>query len=138
MAIVGCEALTFDYEARTMTVATPNGRKTLWPDARDDRRRDRSRARAALAKLLPLQREDFAGLFRVVGSCPVTIRTIDPPLHEFLPQDDQGIAELARATGRSVARVRAWVDELREANPMLGSRGCRLGISYPEITVRTR
>ncbi len=232
VAIVGCEALTFDYEARTMTVATPNGRKTLaegdWisidgttgqviegivetkpsevvqvliEKSRDpvdapvyrqfakllewaDRERwlkvranadqpdqaaiaialgaegiglcrtehmffgegkigpmremivaetDRER-RAALAKLLPLQREDFAGLFRAMGSRPVTIRTIDPPLHEFLPQDDQGIAELALATGRSVEHVRARVDELREANPMLGSRGCRLGISYPEIT----
>jgi pyruvate,orthophosphate dikinase len=90
--------------------------------------------RAALAKLLPLQREDFAGLFRAMGSRPVTIRTIDPPLHEFLPQDEQGIAELARATGKSAEHIRARVGELRESNPMLGSRGCRLGISYPEIT----
>jgi pyruvate,orthophosphate dikinase len=90
--------------------------------------------RAALAKLLPLQREDFAGLFRAMGPQPVTIRTIDPPLHEFLPQDEQGIAELARATGKTVEHVRARVQELRETNPMLGSRGCRLGISYPEIT----
>jgi pyruvate,orthophosphate dikinase len=95
---------------------------------------DQLERRAALAKLLPLQREDFVGLFRAMGSRPVTIRTIDPPLHEFLPQDEQGIAALARATGKSVERIRARVDELRESNPMLGSRGCRLGISYPEIT----
>ena len=90
--------------------------------------------RAALAKLLPLQREDFAGLFRAMGGKPVTIRTIDPPLHEFLPQDAEGVAELARATGKPEANVRARIEELHEANPMLGHRGCRLGISYPEIT----
>jgi pyruvate,orthophosphate dikinase len=64
----------------------------------------------------------------------VTIRTLDPPLHEFLPHDDAGIAELARATGKTVEKVRARIDELAESNPMLGHRGCRLGISYPEIT----
>src|SRR5512136_1526262 len=90
--------------------------------------------RKALAKLLPLQRADFAGIFRAMGSRPVTIRTIDPPLHEFLPQDEAGVAELARATGRSVEKVKARVEELHEANPMLGHRGCRLGITYPEIT----
>jgi pyruvate,orthophosphate dikinase len=90
--------------------------------------------RAALAKLLPLQREDFAGLFHTMGPRPVTIRTLDPPLHEFLPQDDAAIADLARATRKSEAHVRARIAELHEANPMLGHRGCRLGISYPEIT----
>src|SRR5512136_2709989 len=90
--------------------------------------------RAALAKLLPFQRADFAGLFRAMGSRPVTIRTIDPPLHEFLPQNEAGIVDLARAVGKPVARVRARIDELHEANPMLGHRGCRLGITYPEIT----
>ncbi len=90
--------------------------------------------RAALAKLLPLQRADFAGIFRAMGSRPVTVRTIDPPLHEFLPQDPQGQEELARATGRSLEQVRARIEELVESNPMLGHRGCRLGISYPEIT----
>jgi len=90
--------------------------------------------RKALQKLLPLQREDFAGIFRAMGSRPVTVRTIDPPLHEFLPQDEAGIAELARATGRSVEQVRHRIEELHESNPMLGHRGCRLGISYPEIT----
>jgi pyruvate,orthophosphate dikinase len=90
--------------------------------------------RKALSKLLPLQREDFKGLFRAMGSRPVTIRTIDPPLHEFLPQDEAGIADLARATGRSVDRIKARIHDLHEANPMLGFRGCRLGIAYPEIT----
>ncbi len=90
--------------------------------------------RKALSKLLPLQREDFAGLFRAMGARPVTIRTIDPPLHEFLPQDEAGIADLARATGRSVDRIKARINELHESNPMLGFRGCRLGIAYPEIT----
>jgi len=90
--------------------------------------------RKALQKLLPLQREDFAGIFRVMGSRPVTVRTIDPPLHEFLPQDEAGVAELARATGRSVPQVKQRIEELHESNPMLGHRGCRLGISYPEIT----
>ena len=232
VAIVGCESLSFDYEAHTMTVATPSGPRMLsegdwisidgttgqviegtvetmpseivqvliektrdpaaapvyrqfakllaWAD-RERRLKVRANAdlpdqaavaiafgaqgiglcrtehmffgegkigpmremvvaesaverRAALAKLLPLQREDFAGLFRAMGPQPVTIRTIDPPLHEFLPQDEQGIAELARATGKTVEHVRARVQELCETNPMLGSRGCRLGISYPEIT----
>jgi pyruvate, orthophosphate dikinase len=90
--------------------------------------------RAALAKLLPLQREDFRGLFLAMAGRPVTIRTLDPPLHEFLPHDEAGIAELARATGKTVDRIRARVHELAESNPMLGHRGCRLGISYPEIT----
>jgi len=90
--------------------------------------------RKALAKLLPLQRADFVGLFRAMGSRPVTVRTIDPPLHEFLPQNEAGIVDLARAVGKPVARVRARIDELHEANPMLGHRGCRLGITYPEIT----
>ncbi|HVP69616.1 MAG TPA: pyruvate, phosphate dikinase [Anaeromyxobacteraceae bacterium] len=95
---------------------------------------DEEERRAALAKLLPVQRADFAGLFRAMGSRPVTIRTIDPPLHEFLPQDDAGVQELARATGKDAARIRARIHDLHESNPMLGHRGCRLGITYPEIT----
>ncbi len=90
--------------------------------------------RAALAKLLPLQREDFAGLFRAMAGRPVTIRTLDPPLHEFLPHDEQGVVDLARLTGRSVESIKARIADLHESNPMLGHRGCRLGISYPEIT----
>jgi pyruvate, orthophosphate dikinase len=90
--------------------------------------------RAALAKLLPVQREDFAGIFRAMGGRPVTVRTLDPPLHEFLPHDEDGIADLARSTGKSVEAIKARIADLHESNPMLGHRGCRLGISYPEIT----
>jgi pyruvate,orthophosphate dikinase len=90
--------------------------------------------RAALAKLLPLQRADFEGIFRVMQGRPVTIRTIDPPLHEFLPHDEAGQQALAQDMGIPVARVRERVEALHEFNPMLGFRGCRLGIIYPEIT----
>ncbi len=90
--------------------------------------------RSALAKLLPLQREDFAGIFRAMGGLPVTVRTLDPPLHEFLPHDEEGTKELARATGKSLETIKARIADLHESNPMLGHRGCRLGISYPEIT----
>ena len=90
--------------------------------------------RKALEKLLPLQREDFAGIFRAMGKRPVTIRTLDPPLHEFLPHEEAGVLELARATGKTVAAIEARINDLKESNPMLGHRGCRLGISYPEIT----
>jgi pyruvate,orthophosphate dikinase len=90
--------------------------------------------RAALAKLLPLQRDDFAGIFRVMGGRPVTIRTLDPPLHEFLPHEAEDQQALAEELGVPVARVRARVEALHEFNPMLGFRGCRLGIVYPEIT----
>ena len=90
--------------------------------------------RAALAKLLPLQRDDFAGIFRAMGNRPVTIRTIDPPLHEFLPHEAGDQQALADDLGLPVERVRARVESLHEFNPMLGFRGCRLGIIYPEIT----
>jgi pyruvate, orthophosphate dikinase len=90
--------------------------------------------RAALANLLPLQRADFRGIFQVLGGRPVTIRTIDPPLHEFLPHDAEGQAELAAQMGIPAQRVRARVEALHEFNPMLGFRGCRLGIVFPEIT----
>src|ERR671930_1680449 len=90
--------------------------------------------RAALEKLLPFQQSDFEGLFRAMDGFPVTIRTLDPPLHEFLPKDEEQIAELAQITGRSVEQVRQRIEALHETNPMLGFRGCRLGIQYPEIT----
>jgi pyruvate,orthophosphate dikinase len=90
--------------------------------------------RAALDKLLPLQREDFAGIFRAMGGLPVTVRTLDPPLHEFLPHDEAGVQDLAKKTGKSLEQVKARIADLHESNPMLGHRGCRLGISYPEIT----
>ena len=88
----------------------------------------------ALAKLSPMQRDDFVGILRAMGERPVTIRTLDPPLHEFLPHDAQGQAEVARQMGVDVAVIAAKVEDLHEANPMLGHRGCRLGIAFPEIT----
>ncbi len=90
--------------------------------------------RAALAKLLPLQRADFRGIFDALEGRPVTVRMIDPPLHEFLPHDAAGQAELAAQMGIPAERVAARVAALHEFNPMLGFRGCRLGIIYPEIT----
>jgi len=90
--------------------------------------------RRALAKLLPMQRQDFKGIFEIMGSLPVTIRTLDPPLHEFLPKNDKEIQELAQVMGVEVGTLRNKVNVLHEFNPMLGHRGCRLGISYPEIT----
>jgi len=92
---------------------------------------DRERA---LARLLPLQRRDFEGIFRAMGTRPVTVRTLDPPLHEFLPHTDKEIRALASDMGVSPRALRAKVESLRELNPMLGHRGCRLGITYPEIT----
>lgn len=90
--------------------------------------------KAALEKLLPFQRNDFAGLFRAMKGMPVTIRTLDPPLHEFLPHDLKGQEEMAREMGVSVAEIEHRVKALHEFNPMLGFRGCRLGIVFPEIT----
>jgi len=119
------------------------------PRIREELRRERRESaepvrafEGALAKLLPLQRADFKGLFLAMDGCPVTIRTLDPPLHEFLPKRDQLAAELAaipRSRGaaakrRRLERTLARVEELHEFNPMLGFRGCRLGILHPEIT----
>jgi pyruvate,orthophosphate dikinase len=89
--------------------------------------------RAALDKLLPIQRADFVELFRIMAGLPVTIRLLDPPLHEFLPKSDAEFAEIVRATGKDMGYVRHRASALHEANPMLGHRGCRLGITYPEI-----
>jgi len=89
--------------------------------------------RAALAKLLPFQRSDFIELFRIMAGLPVTIRLLDPPLHEFLPHTDEDIAEVALGLGVEASAMQRRAAELSEANPMLGHRGCRLGISYPEI-----
>ena len=88
----------------------------------------------ALAMLAPMQRDDFVGIFRAMGERPVTIRTLDPPLHEFLPHDAEGQAQVAREMGVDPAVIAAKVEELHEFNPMLGHRGCRLGIAFPEIT----
>ncbi|MBL8874535.1 MAG: pyruvate, phosphate dikinase [Phycisphaerae bacterium] len=87
----------------------------------------------ALDKLLPYQRDDFMGIFKAMKGMPVTIRLIDPPLHEFLPHDDKSQAEMAKLMGISLDRVKQRVSALHEANPMLGHRGCRLCVTYPEI-----
>ncbi|WP_349357453.1 pyruvate, phosphate dikinase [Stappia sp.] len=101
-------------------------REMILSDSEDGRR-------AALDKLLPMQRGDFAELFEIMQGLPVTIRLLDPPLHEFLPHTDEEIAEVASAMQVSVERLRERALELREFNPMLGHRGCRLLVSYPEI-----
>ena len=95
---------------------------------------DEEGRRAALEKLLPMQRQDFVGIFEVMDGLPVTIRTLDPPLHEFLPHSEREINELADKMNVSAAKLRDKVESLNEMNPMLGHRGCRLGIVYPEIT----
>jgi len=112
----------FFGENRIMSV-----RKMIVADSVEERK-------AALAELLPLQREDFEGIFRVMKGYPVTIRTLDPPLHEFLPHTEREITELAQALGISYDTLKAKIDSLHEFNPMLGFRGCRLGVLYPEIT----
>ena len=94
---------------------------------------DKKGREEALAKILPVQREDFAAIFRLMGQLPCTIRLLDPPLHEFLPHSEKDIASVAEATGLPASELMARAVELHESNPMLGHRGCRLGISYPEI-----
>ncbi len=96
--------------------------------------RDEGGRRRALAKLLPMQRIDFEGIFEAMDGYPVTIRLLDPPLHEFLPHGGEEAKLLARTLGISREELNRTVDDLRESNPMLGHRGCRLGITYPEIT----
>ncbi len=102
-------------------------RKMIVSDTVEDRK-------AALAELLPLQREDFEGIFEAMNGYPVTIRTLDPPLHEFLPHSEKEISELADELGISESKLKAKMESLHEFNPMLGFRGCRLGVVYPEIT----
>lgn len=94
---------------------------------------DKESRREALKLLQPMQQQDFEGIFRAMGAKPVTIRLLDPPLHEFLPQSDEDIAELARSMGTTEESIRRRSEDLHEFNPMLGHRGCRLGITYPEI-----
>jgi pyruvate,orthophosphate dikinase len=94
---------------------------------------DEPSRRAALAEILPMQREDFVAIFRAMAGLPVTVRLLDPPLHEFLPKSDAEIDEVAGAAGVEADDIRRRAAELHEANPMLGHRGCRLGITYPEI-----
>jgi len=95
--------------------------------------RDEAGRRAALAKILPMQRNDFVELFEIMSGLPVTIRLLDPPLHEFLPHSEEEMAEVAKAVGTDVETIRNRVAELHEFNPMLGHRGVRLAVTYPEI-----
>ena len=95
---------------------------------------DEKGRKKALRKLLPLQRNDFIGIFKAMDGLPVTIRTLDPPLHEFLPQDAETRREMAALMGVTEEAIKTKVESLHELNPMLGHRGCRLGITYPEIT----
>jgi pyruvate,orthophosphate dikinase len=89
--------------------------------------------RASLDKLLPMQRSDFEEIFRILEDRPATIRLLDPPLHEFLPHTDEDMVDVAKASGVSVEELKRRAADLHESNPMLGHRGCRLGITYPEI-----
>lgn len=101
-------------------------REMILADNEEDRRK-------ALKKLLPFQRKDFVGIFTAMKGCPVTVRLLDPPLHEFLPQDTKSQTELAKRLGIKAAEVKLRVEQLHEMNPMLGHRGCRLAVTYPEI-----
>ncbi|MDH6356456.1 pyruvate, phosphate dikinase [Parabacteroides sp. PF5-9] len=102
-------------------------REMILADSTEDRRK-------ALERLLPFQQADFKGIFKAMHDCPVTVRLLDPPLHEFVPHDEKGQKEMADAMGLPVETIRQRVEALCEANPMLGHRGCRLGNTYPEIT----
>ncbi len=102
-------------------------REMILADTEEDRRK-------ALDKLLPYQREDFEGILEAMHDLPVTIRLLDPPLHEFLPQDEESQQEMAEEMGVSIEDIKNKVEELHEINPMLGHRGCRLGNTYPEIS----
>jgi pyruvate,orthophosphate dikinase len=96
---------------------------------------DKASREKALAKLLPYQRSDFEGIFEAMNGLPVTIRLLDPPLHEFLPHDDAGQNEMAKRLNVPVEKVKQRVKQLHEMNPMLGHRGCRLSVTYPELIV---
>ena len=101
-------------------------RKMILADTVEERK-------AALAELEPMQQADFEGLYEIMDGMNVNVRLLDPPLHEFLPQEEDKIEELAKATGRSVEQIKAKCESLHEFNPMMGHRGCRLAVSYPEI-----
>jgi pyruvate, orthophosphate dikinase len=94
---------------------------------------DEKGRRAALARLLPEQRADFASIFEIMAGLPVTIRLLDPPLHEFLPNEEEEFQEVSNASGLSIDALKQRAQELHEFNPMLGHRGCRLGVTFPEI-----
>ena len=115
------EHMFFDTEARRLAIQEMIVAETL------------ETRKKALAKLLPFQTDDFYGIFKAMNGLPVTIRLIDPPLHEFTPKDDAGVEKLSKVTGLSPDKIRHRCEQLHEANPMLGHRGCRLCITYPEI-----
>ena len=115
------EHMFFDTEERRLAI-----QEMIVAESQETRK-------AALARLLPFQRDDFAGIFKAMSGKPVTIRLIDPPLHEFTPKDDAGVNKLSQVTGLSADKIRHRCEQLHEANPMLGHRGCRLCITYPEI-----
>jgi len=115
------EHMFFDTEERRLAM-----QEMIVADTLESRKK-------ALDKLLPFQRDDFAGIFKAMDGKPVTIRLIDPPLHEFTPKDDAGVSKLSQVTGLSPDKIRHRCEQLHEANPMLGHRGCRLCITYPEI-----
>jgi pyruvate, orthophosphate dikinase len=106
----------------------------IWPMREMILAKDETGRRKALEKLLPIQRADFEGVFEAMQDLPVTIRLLDPPLHEFVPHEEKNQKEMADKLGITVSEVKAAVESLHEFNPMLGHRGCRLGITYPEIT----
>ena len=114
------EHMFFDEE-RIISV-----REMILSKTKDDRLK-------ALLKLLPYQKKDFVEIFKIMHGLPVTVRLLDPPLHEFLPKSEKEISEVAKVVGISIKEVKSRIDELHEQNPMLGHRGCRLGISFPEI-----
>jgi pyruvate,orthophosphate dikinase len=101
-------------------------RKMILADTVEERK-------AALAEIEPMQQKDFEGLYETMDGLNVNVRLLDPPLHEFLPQEEEKIAELAKATGKTVQQIKDRIEELHEFNPMMGHRGCRLAVSYPEI-----
>ena len=101
-------------------------REMILSKTKDDRAK-------ALTKLLPHQKKDFMEIFKIMNGLPVTVRLLDPPLHEFLPHSEKEILEVANVVGVDPKEVKTRISELHEQNPMLGHRGCRLGISYPEI-----
>jgi pyruvate,orthophosphate dikinase len=115
------EHMFFDSDERILAI-----RRMIVAGSPDERQQ-------ALAALLPIQRDDFIGIFRAMAGLPVTIRLLDPPLHEFVPHDEAGQKALATATGKPLEAIRAQIERLHEQNPMLGHRGCRLCITFPEI-----
>ncbi len=115
------EHMFFDTEERRLAI-----QEMIVAESQEARKK-------ALAKLLPIQRADFEGIFKAMNGKPVTIRLIDPPLHEFTPKDDAGVEKLSKVTGLSPDAIRHRCEQLHESNPMLGHRGCRLCITYPEI-----